>query len=96
MGFSRGQCSATNDPCILICVEPPFHPIPAQNSAPTILSHTSQLVHVYSVAAQRIAVQLPQAHRTICQKANDLVRAAVGCNGVFGDKGVELPIAVSQ
>jgi hypothetical protein len=35
-------------------------------------------------AAQRVAVQPPQAHRKTCQKANDLVRAAVGCNGVFG------------
>src|SRR4051812_31028502 len=34
--------------------------------------------------AQRIAVQLPQAHRTSCQNADDLAREAVGCNGVFG------------
>jgi hypothetical protein len=36
------------------------------------------------VAAQRVAVQLPQAHRKNCQKANDLARAAVGCNGGLG------------
>jgi hypothetical protein len=35
-------------------------------------------------AAQRIAVQLPQAHRKNCQKANDLARAAVGWNGGLG------------
>jgi hypothetical protein len=33
---------------------------------------------------QRIAVQLPQARHTNCQKANDLAREAVGCMGVFG------------
>jgi hypothetical protein len=35
-------------------------------------------------AAQRIAVQLPQARcKSVYQKANDLAREAVGCNGVL-------------
>jgi len=39
-------------------------------------------------AAQRLAVQPPQAHRKTCQKANDLAREAVGCNGGLGGCGV--------
>ena len=35
-------------------------------------------------AAQRVAVQPPQAHCTKRQKANDLGRAAVGWNGGLG------------
>jgi hypothetical protein len=35
-------------------------------------------------AAQRFAVQLPQARHTNCQKANDLAREAVGWNGGLG------------
>ena len=37
------------------------------------------------VAAERIAVQLPQARRKICQNATDLVREAVGWNGGLGE-----------
>jgi hypothetical protein len=35
-------------------------------------------------AAQRDAVQLPRARPANCQKANDLAREAVGCNGGLG------------
>jgi hypothetical protein len=35
-------------------------------------------------AAERIAVQPPQARHETGQKANDLARAAVGCNGGLG------------
>jgi hypothetical protein len=35
-------------------------------------------------AAERIAVQPPQAHRKTCQNTNDLAREAVGCNGGLG------------
>jgi hypothetical protein len=35
-------------------------------------------------AAERVAVQLPRAHRKICQNANDLAREAVGWNGGLG------------
>jgi hypothetical protein len=35
-------------------------------------------------AAQRIAVQLPRARWNSLQKANDLAREAVGCNGGLG------------
>jgi hypothetical protein len=41
------------------------------------------------LAAERIAVQLPQAHHNNCQNTNDLVRAAVGWNGVFGGHALE-------
>ena len=40
--------------------------------------------HVLGLPAQRVAVQLPQARHSKCQKANDLVRAAVGWNGGLG------------
>jgi hypothetical protein len=37
-----------------------------------------------ATGAERFAVQPPRARHTNCQNANDLVRAAVGWNGVFG------------
>jgi len=37
------------------------------------------------LAAQRVGIQLPRARRTErLQKADDLVREAVGCNGGLG------------
>src|SRR5213078_4738806 len=41
-----------------------------------------------STAAERPAHQPPQAHHKSRQNANDLVRAAVGCMGVFGAPAV--------
>jgi len=45
-----------------------------------------RLVRREMAAAQRIAVQPPRARRKNCQKANDLAREAVDCNGGLGDR----------
>jgi hypothetical protein len=39
---------------------------------------------MFDIAAERVAVQLPQARRQIVSKPNDLVREAVGWNGGLG------------
>ena len=49
-----------------------------------------------ATGAERSAVQLPQAHGSTAQKSTDLVRAAVGWNGGFGDLVRRSGVAVAS